>query len=980
MLLPRVEDVHLYRERTANDVEKGARHLVPDVDRGEAKRIRDLDESLLPAACAATSAATGSTAFSTTLAHGEPGLPQLLLGQQAVGSAESLVLEAEQAAVLQVGGGHPPAALQVAVEEVLERAAQGVLGALPGRAAHVRVRRVVVEARVHGVEHRPRQVAVAQPERLRSVACAMQCRSQQGDLHEVVEVACLQGGVLSVVGEAQELAGLGEQVPVALHRDERLHCEDGGGGAPVVDPERRQLEPLRALAPGVGHPARRLQAEQEVAANQRRRRALTLRNDPSSGVDEDGLRNVLAGVGANPLDALRVGLLEGIGQAFQQRGAIGAGPGRFVGEMQVRVLAAVAVVGAAVLPGKQPRTLAVLDCPHTVVLGPAPPAEDEGVEGLVRLAGLGRLLRDLQVAVRRGLERRPHGVSPGQELVQPEREDGKPAGIVLAQLRSREEPLTEDRGAAIGVGAGELREIRGGARLFLRRLALRPLRRPSLEPPGHLPEELAGAGLLANPERRLDPRRQRMTPERLVVRWGSVVGSDGGANGAPDRRVRRIDRRGRAFQRFADDLLGREVHAEQRPGHLGDLDPLVFAAAAARHGGGRADADNVVAEGVAAPADEHRNVGALAAAIGVQLVEHEEPEPPGGSHQLAVLAAREQQLQHHVVREQDVGRIPPDRLSGLSSFLPGIAGKPNGAPAFRVAPVDELPELLALAVGERVHRVDDDGPDAAAGPAPEHVVHDGHDVGEALPGAGAGGQHVGSALPCLQDCLALMLVQEKLLAAVVGVGLADPEDAGTFLVEYPELDQVVDGAAGRERRVELEERLRPESLRLEHVVDEPVDPRIADLDEAPRIAPVVADQAAPEVEDVHVEPPCHTRVPPGSRRLRRRGAQLMETIMYQLFQFEQNPTIPAPPHHQPEPSPGPRHGHNSCPRCSEVGSTRPVVPGKLCGYGCSLWNCMRGLETRVLDQSARKSRPSAPAAAERWILSASSANRPHGRR
>ena len=264
---------------------------------------------------------------------------------------------------------------------------------------------------------------------------------------------------------------------------------------------------------------------------------------------------------------------------------------------------------------------------------------------------------------------------------------------------------------------------------------------------------------------------------------------------------------------------------------------------------------------MAAAADEHRDVGALTAAIGVQLVEHEEPEALGRSHQFAVLAAREQQLQHHVVREQDVGRIAPDRLAGLSSFLPGIAGESNEGLAFRVSPVDELPELLALAVGQRVHRVDDDGLDAAAGPAPEHVVHDRHDVGEALPGAGAGGQHIGPALPCLQDRLALVLVQEELLAVVVGVGLADPEDAGTFPMEYSQLDQVIDGAAGPERRVELEERLRPESLRPEDAVDELADPRIADLDEAARIALVVGDETVPEVEDIHGEASGHTRCP-----------------------------------------------------------------------------------------------------------------------
>ena len=36
---------------------------------------------------------------------------------------------------------------------------------------------------------------------------AEECRAQQPDLDEVVEVAGLERGVLAVVGEAQELAG-----------------------------------------------------------------------------------------------------------------------------------------------------------------------------------------------------------------------------------------------------------------------------------------------------------------------------------------------------------------------------------------------------------------------------------------------------------------------------------------------------------------------------------------------------------------------------------------------------------------------------------------------------------------------------------------------------------------------------------------------------------------------------------------------------
>ena len=267
----------------------------------------------------------------------------------------------------------------------------------------------------------------------------------------------------------------------------------------------------------------------------------------------------------------------------------------------------------------------------------------------------------------------------------------------------------------------------------------------------------------------------------------------------------------------------------------------------------------------------------------MQLVEDEELEAPGGPHQLAVFAPREQKLQHHVVGEEDVGRVGPDGVAGVTPLLPGIAGEANQALALPVAPVDELAELLALAVGEGVHRVDDDGPDAAAGAAPEHLVHDRHDVGEALAGAGAGGQHVGAALLRLQDRVALVQVEEELPAAVVVValalGLVDPEDPRTLRVEGALADQVVDRAAGPERRVELEERLRPEALALENAVDESPDPRVADLDEAPDVVPVVGDEISSQVEDVHPDPftPCSSRArsllrpSPEGRDRRRRG-------------------------------------------------------------------------------------------------------------
>ena len=173
-----------------------------------------------------------------------------------------------------------------------------------------------------------------------------------------------------------------------------------------------------------------------------------------------------------------------------------------------------------------------------------------------------------------------------------------------------------------------------------------------------------------------------------------------------------------------------------------------------------------------------------------------------------------------------------------------LAGARTGRQHVGAAParLQDLPEFLVLAIGQRVHRVDNDGLDAPAGPAPEHVVHDRHDVGEALAGARTGRQ-------------------EELLAAVVGVGLVYPENPRALRVQHVLLDQIVDGATGPERRVELEQRFGPEPLRREDVVDEYPDARVADPDEAARVAPVVVDQALPEVERVHSSPSGRTRCP-----------------------------------------------------------------------------------------------------------------------
>ena len=162
---------------------------------------------------------------------------------------------------------------------------------------------------------------------------------------------------------------------------------------------------------------------------------------------------------------------------------------------------------------------------------------------------------------------------------------------------------------------------------------------------------------------------------------------------------------------------------------------------------------------------------------------------------------------------------------------------------------DELAELLVLAVGQGVHGIHDNGLDALSGPASEHVVHDRHYVGKALSRTSAGRQYVRlPPLGGLQNPIALVAVQEKLLAAVVRIRLADPEDPRAFLVKDPLGNQIIDRGAGLERRVQLQQRLRPEPLSSEVAVNKLPDATVADLDEAAGIVPIVRDQTVPEIK------------------------------------------------------------------------------------------------------------------------------------
>src|SRR5712691_13553721 len=111
-------------------------------------------------------------------------------------------------------------------------------------------------------------------------------------------------------------------------------------------------------------------------------------------------------------------------------------------------------------------------------------------------------------------------------------------------------------------------------------------------------------------------------------------------------------------------------------------------------------------EALATTPDQQRHVRALAATVGMQLVEDQKAQALSGTHQFAILSAREQQFQHHVVREQDVRRLAADCVPLQALLLPRVAGNAYGRLAWGIALLEELLEFLVLTVGQRVHRID----------------------------------------------------------------------------------------------------------------------------------------------------------------------------------------------------------------------------------------------------------------------------------
>ena len=198
------------------------------------------------------------------------------------------VVDMQETDLLEVRHRDPPAALEVGVEAVLDHLPQRPLGGLPLGELGSRVLGEIGELEIERGGDRLGHDLVGETVGGRGQGVAERA-SQLRHLDEVVEVTSLQRGVLAVVDEGEQLAGLrvelgGVEAPQRPH-DARGEDRDRRRAAFLV--EGRQLREVAASHLLVGHPA--AEAERERGGHEPRREAVALGHLGAVLGDEHGL-------------------------------------------------------------------------------------------------------------------------------------------------------------------------------------------------------------------------------------------------------------------------------------------------------------------------------------------------------------------------------------------------------------------------------------------------------------------------------------------------------------------------------------------------------------------------------------------------------------------------------------------------------------------------------------------------------------------
>ncbi len=174
-----------------------------------------------------------------------------------------------------------------------------------------------------------------------------------------------------------------------------------------------------------------------------------------------------------------------------------------------------------------------------------------------------------------------------------------------------------------------------------------------------------------------------------------------------------------------------------------------------------------------------------------------------------LLEAGKNQLRHHEVREQDVGRIVGNLLSVCSALLAGVTRHCEWRLAIWVA-MQKLVELLKLRVGKYVHRINDDPPGALLRINRfgfDDAVDDGDEKRQRFAAARASDDDETLLVLCFGQ--RLRLVDVKVQVCRLSFGLSCLEDVRAIWMKHPVFCKLLNGATALVVGVDLDQWLWP---------------------------------------------------------------------------------------------------------------------------------------------------------------------------
>ncbi len=245
--------------------------------------------------------------------------------------------------------------------------------------------------------------------------------------------------------------------------------------------------------------------------------------------------------------------------------------------------------------------------------------------------------------------------------------------------------------------------------------------------------------------------------------------------------------------------------------------------------------------------DQHCNIGALAATVGVQFVENQEAQPLHRlADQLLVVRAHQHQLCHDIVGQQNVGWVTAEFLSQFFAGFTGITGKADRefTSVLHAILIGKTAQSLLLRVDQCVHRIDDQCLHAAArfGLA-QQIINNGQKVAGAFAGTGAASHHKTLAASSAFNRLVLVLIETK--RCIRGC----TKEVSSFRSDHPGPRQIIDGLRHLVSWAELNKRLWPEFLPGKFLLNRSPNPIISNADKRLDKCPIVVNDCCVESED-----------------------------------------------------------------------------------------------------------------------------------